>query len=77
MKQRQAKTFLAQQQAGLHACRACFLPTALLLLLPPPCGGYQNMLMLVLLMGCRLSEVLVIYANREQCESYALDFICF
>jgi len=36
MKQRKAKTFLAQQRSGLHVPGACFLPTALLLLLPLP-----------------------------------------
>lgn len=38
MKQRKAKTLLAQQQSGLHARGACFLPTALLL--PPPCEHF-------------------------------------
>lgn len=42
----------------------------------PPCDDYQNILVLVLLMACRLSELLVLHMRRKQCESYTLDFTC-
>lgn len=40
------------------------------------CDDYQNILVLVHLMACTLSELLVLHMKRKQCESYALDFTC-